>query len=389
MNEYYLCNARGKRSVVCDLAPFAQDERRGWQLVSFFGIRFWLKHVGRLAQVLHALLTPRLAMGELLSQPDLRQQLGEILQEELRHFMGQVTAELRALHATELSKFSAQLVDAVALLKQPPKRKFHSMPLARHTAKAVPEPAAATASTCLELEMAREIPVGRCESCLPSPSLLPFVTHELKSPLNGLAGYARTLAETDTARQKEFRLLSQAAQGALDSATNLTDLWNYARQEVGDLVRNPVSLEDLNRMTREQLERSMNSKGKPLLEGVALTMEVEGSLAMEGDLVALSCLQYHLLFNAVKFTPGGEVALAWRPAEGAVCLTVKDTGIGMANAEPMFEAFVVEDASAARKIKGIGLGLAVVREIARLHSAQIRVASAKSAGCTVQVRFPA
>lgn len=222
--------------------------------------------------------------------------------------------------------------------------------------------------------------------------MLKLVAHELKAPLNGLAGYSRTLAETDSKHQKEFKLLSNTAQFALDNVTNLTDLWTYANYEIGGLLSDPVNLEELNAVTSERIGRSVSRKGKPIVPtGVTINMTVEdGSDAVKGDFNALSLLEYHLVSNSAKFTEKGQVDVFWEKTEVGICLTVQDTGIGCSPdvVNQIFEPFVVEDASESRKREGIGLGLAVVREIARLHDAKLSVETTKGAGSRFQVTFP-
>ncbi|CAL1134704.1 unnamed protein product, partial [Cladocopium goreaui] len=341
----------------------------------------------------------------------LQEQLGcleetHMLMTQLR---GEIAAELRQMHRQELNNFSLQIKQVVqeahasALARRRPKNEACAearpkAPVASPTASSLPSPSceAAVGST---VSKERHVPSAGTEmmtkgmtSCCPSKSMLKLVAHELKAPLNGLAGYSRTLAETDSKHQKEFKLLSNTAQFALDNVTNLTDLWTYANYEIGGLLSDPVNLEELNAVTSERIGRSVSRKGKPLVPtGVAINMTVEdGSDAVKGDFNALSLLEYHLVSNSAKFTEKGQVDVCWEKTEVGICLTVQDTGIGCSPdvVNQIFEPFVVEDSSESRKREGIGLGLAVVREIARLHDAKLSVETTKGAGSRFRVMFP-
>ena len=356
--------------------------------------------------------------------------LRKVLQEEVHLLMtqlrGEIAAELREMHRRELNNFSLQIkhmmqeaqdpqVSAVSATSQTSRRPKRSGPRPPKLSEQPGQPEASISGTSVAaltmpsssllsnpLSTAarggsqQEAGASNVSSarCCPNKRMLKLVSHELKAPLNGLAGYTRTLAETDSKHQKEFKLLSNTAQFALEMVTNLTDLWTFANYEMGGLQSDPVNLEELNVMTEDRLGRAVNRKGKPLLAtGVAMKMAVkDASDAVRGDFNALSLLEYHLVSNSAKFTEKGQVDVRWEKTElGENCLTVQDTGIGCSSEllKHIFDPFVVEDSSESRKREGIGLGLAVVHEIARLHNAQLSVESTKGVGSTFRVTFPA
>eukprot|EP00435_Cladocopium_sp_Y103_P050332 s653_g15.t1 len=341
--------------------------------------------------------------------------LRKVLQEETHMLMtqlrGEIAAELRQMHRQELNNFSLQIkqvlqeAHASALARRRPKNEACAPAEARLPKASVASPTASSPSQSCQaaagssVSNERHVPSAGVEvmtrgmiTCCPNKSMLKLVAHELKAPLNGLAGYTRTLAETDSKHQKEFKLLSNTAQFALDNVTNLTDLWTYANYEIGGLLSDPVNLEELNVVTNERIGRSVSRKGKPIVPtGVAINMTVEDSSdAVKGDFNALSLLEYHLVSNSAKFTEKGQVDVSWEKTELGICLTVQDTGIGCSPdvVNQIFEPFVVEDSSESRKREGIGLGLAVVREICRLHDAKLSVESTKGAGSRFRVIFP-
>ncbi|CAE7328773.1 barA [Symbiodinium natans] len=332
------------------------------------------------------------------SLQDVRRALHKVLEEESHLLMtqlrGEIAAELRALHSRELANFGLQLRHMLSEVPThaPAEKPTHSeealganklsppdLELQAQSSKSPDlciatesdsQGTASTASTTVKEVVQRdestgEVPVTAKMSCVPDSCTVGLVNHELRSPLNGLAGYARTLAETDAKYQKEFRLFTNTAQFALENVTNLIDLWTYAGKQISDLVSVGVSIEDINDLTEERLSRSTTRKGKPLLKSaVALEMTVEDpSLAMTGDYTALTVMHFHLVANSIKFTERGKVSATWRRTEEGLCLSVRDTGIGIAtkSMDRIFEPFDVEDKSESRKHEGIGLGLAAAR----------------------------
>ena len=124
-----------------------------------------------------------------------------------------------------------------------------------------------------------------------------------------------------------------------------------------------------------------------------LTTEIEPAVPpLHGDALALRRVLDNLLSNALKFTPaGGRVQMRVRSAADKVILEVSDTGIGIA-AEKLariFDRFYQVDGSATRHYGGMGLGLALVKEIVEAHGGQIAVTSEVNVGTTFTITLPA
>jgi signal transduction histidine kinase len=128
-------------------------------------------------------------------------------------------------------------------------------------------------------------------------------------------------------------------------------------------------------------------------KGVKLTSSVDGAPAMvSGDPERLQQIANNLLSNAVKFTPaGGQVDVAMKLRKESVDLVVSDTGRGI---EPeflphVFERFRQEDATATREHGGLGLGLAIARELAALHNGEVQAFSdGAGRGATFVLKLP-
>ncbi|MDO4437384.1 MAG: ATP-binding protein [Coriobacteriaceae bacterium] len=227
------------------------------------------------------------------------------------------------------------------------------------------------------------------------------ITHELKTPLTAVSGYAELIANglvTDEADLRDFgrRIYDEA--GRLTALVNdiltLSNL-DEAEREHGEAVsatlgsREPV---DLPRML-ESIEQRLAS--------VAERAEVQLKLECEPAMVTgvprlLDTLAYNLASNAIRYNqPGGTVTFACGMEPGKAgeeprpFLRVSDTGIGIApeEQEKVFERFYRVDKSRSKARGGTGLGLAIVKHAALYHNAELELESELGAGTTVTVRF--
>lgn len=214
------------------------------------------------------------------------------------------------------------------------------------------------------------------------------VSHELKTPLAAIRGYAETLrdgalSEPATARRFTERILDQSRR--LEAL--LADLLTLSRLEGLEAAR-PREPVDLGELAREAVELVA---GRAAERGVTLTTEVQDTPRLAGDPRGLERLLVNLLDNAVKYNrPGGSAVLAIAARQTEVLIEVRDTGIGIpAEAIPrLFERFYRVDKGRAREEGGTGLGLAIVKHVAQAHGGQIEVESRAGQGSVFRVRLP-
>ncbi|WKZ45045.1 MAG: HAMP domain-containing sensor histidine kinase [Anaerolineales bacterium] len=233
--------------------------------------------------------------------------------------------------------------------------------------------------------------VARVESAQRSQrDFVADVSHELKTPLTSIQGFAQSLLD-GTAESPEAR--RQAAQVIYDEAGRMhrmaLDLLDLARLEAGtaDLNMSPVEAGALLRGVAEKFSLQVQKAN------VALQVDVpEGLPVLIGDGDRLSQVFTNLVDNALKFTSaGGRVTLSAREDGGAIQFEVADSGVGVeSEALPrLFDRFYQADPSRARNDRhGAGLGLAIAREIVQAHGGKIGVRSSVGHGTTFTIRLP-
>ena len=208
------------------------------------------------------------------------------------------------------------------------------------------------------------------------------VSHELKTPLTTVAGYAELLA-SGLAKPEDAQGFGQKI---LDEAGRLLvlidDIMRLSKLDEG-APDAQMQIVNLGEIAKEAAERM-----RPLAEkqGIALAVEGDDSL-VTGARALLEEMVRNLVDNAIKYNvEKGSVRVSVKNG----CLTVEDTGIGVdqQDQQKIFERFYRVDKSRSREAGGTGLGLSIVKHIAQLHNAQISLASELGKGTKISVRFP-
>jgi signal transduction histidine kinase/CheY-like chemotaxis protein len=238
--------------------------------------------------------------------------------------------------------------------------------------------------TAEELDAARRQAVSASEA---KSAFLAMMSHELRTPMNGVLGMAHALklGQLDARQTAQVETLIRAGDSLM---AILNDVLDLSKIEAGrlDLETAPFDL-------RELIERAVELWAEPAAsKGLALTFDADASAPawVLGDAMRLRQVLMNLLSNAVKFTERGEVRVVLRGADGQVQIDVRDTGIGLTDAQQagLFEAFAQAEASTARRFGGTGLGLAICRKLARNMGGDIEVESRLAEGSTFRLRLP-
>ncbi|HEY0431509.1 MAG TPA: PAS domain S-box protein [Pyrinomonadaceae bacterium] len=220
---------------------------------------------------------------------------------------------------------------------------------------------------------------------------LATLSHELRNPLNVILGYAEVLLRSEEARSSEFvtRAAEILKRNALAQSRLVRDLLDLSRLQVGKLSLNQevVSLTTI-------IDNAVETvRGEAAIKQIEIKVDsAEDVVFVNADPLRLEQVIWNLLNNAVKFTPaGGAVSIRVRAPEGRVVLTVEDNGPGI---EPeflphVFEMFRQADASSSRPHGGMGIGLALVRQLIELHGGTVSVTSKPDQGAKFTLELPA
>ncbi|HHH29900.1 MAG TPA: HAMP domain-containing histidine kinase [Polyangiaceae bacterium] len=216
------------------------------------------------------------------------------------------------------------------------------------------------------------------------------ITHELRTPLHGISALVELLDEEvyGPMNDKQREACDRIARSAEGLERMVDELLLLAKAEAGKLEYQP-SLIDV-----EEVTDNVVSSLRWMTELKALTLAVNvspGLPKLTTDRGKLLQILLNLVANAIKFTPeGGEVALTVHGTDDAVVFEVRDTGIGIPDeALPhIFDEFSQVDGSDERSHGGIGLGLALVKRLTALLSAEVEAASTYGQGSTFTLRVP-
>ncbi|MFP5414638.1 MAG: response regulator, partial [Gammaproteobacteria bacterium] len=238
-----------------------------------------------------------------------------------------------------------------------------------------------------ELQSARDAAV---ESARLKGEFAANVTHELRTPMNGVLGLLDLLDDGKlNARQAEYvELARKSAEGLLSLVDNILDFSKndsgIARQETGEIILRDL-IEDMVELVGTQ------ALGKGVDIGYFMAMEVPGTLSIDASKVKQVLI--NLLGNAVKFTELGEVFLTvtrLSDHEPRLRFAVSDTGIGIDSAvqRQIFEPFTQGDASTSKRYQGTGLGLTISRQLVEMMGGEIGLDSAPGCGSTFWFELP-
>jgi signal transduction histidine kinase/ActR/RegA family two-component response regulator len=218
---------------------------------------------------------------------------------------------------------------------------------------------------------------------------LALVSHELRSPLNTMLGFAAVLRSIGLDAQKAEHAVDVIERSGKAQAQLIDALLDTSRIISGKLRLEvgPVDLISVIEQAVQTIHPAADAKG----------ISIETNLPSEisqitGDPARLHQVVWNLLSNAVKFTPqGGRVEARLERVDPHICITVSDTGKGISPdfLPYVFDRFRQADASSTRRYGGLGLGLSLVKYLVELHGGTIEASSASEAqGATFKVTLP-
>lgn len=212
-------------------------------------------------------------------------------------------------------------------------------------------------------------------------------SHELQTPLTILQGELEVALRTPRTTEAYRQAIKSALQEIERMAGLVEGLLLLARADSGMLRL------DLKPIDAAQLLAEMYERMRILAQSQSVILDLE---ALEphrvlGDAERLRRLLLNLVDNAIKYTPaGGRVTLSLQQRKDTVCLSVRDTGIGLSESEQehIFQRFYRADSARDQKAQGSGLGLCIARSIAEAHGGTLQVTSRIGEGSTFRVCLP-
>lgn len=218
------------------------------------------------------------------------------------------------------------------------------------------------------------------------------ISHEIRTPINGIAGMTELLSQNPTAEEKNTYL--NAIKNAADNLkVIINDILDLASIESGKLKfeRIGFSLKDLLSSLIDTFSVQAKEKGVEL----KLEIDKEADTILVGDPVRLNQILINLISNAVKFTHNGHIRLVSRvekklKRKQVMRFEVIDSGIGIPKdkLDTIFESFSQADESVTRKYGGTGLGLTIVKQLVELQRGRITVESQEDVGSAFRVLIP-
>lgn len=213
------------------------------------------------------------------------------------------------------------------------------------------------------------------------------VSHELRTPLTVLRGYLEAFTD-DTPAEMWQSALPAMRQQSERMHLMIKDLLVLSQLETGEkaLRRVPTDVSKLLQSITDDAYRLQHYREHQ----IKLDIQLDKWLVCDSDEMrsALS----NLVFNAVKYTPAEtQITLRWQQHEGGACLTVEDTGDGIAehHLERLTERFYRVDKGRSADAGGTGLGLAIVKHVLQRHGARLQISSELGKGSSFKCHFPA
>lgn len=218
-------------------------------------------------------------------------------------------------------------------------------------------------------------------------TFLSTLSHEFRTPLNGILGWAELLTIDGPLTASQETKVQRITAGGWHLASMIDEILTFAKLDEG---RETIAA---TRFDAGEIAREAAALVEPaaMAKGLAFVLEVpDHPVELETDAGKLRQILINLCGNAVKYTSNGEIRLRVLPGAGRVVFEVRDTGLGVAaeHQAHIFERFFQVDAGSTRLAGGMGIGLAAAREYARLLGGDIEVESELGKGARFSTWLP-
>ena len=228
---------------------------------------------------------------------------------------------------------------------------------------------------------------------------LAVMSHEMRTPLNPILGFANILRNECTAEQNEY--ISIIYESAERLRNLISEILDYIRLGKGDIEPKLAEFDLLELCQISFLDARQQFQGKPIqltfVNGFGEHAPISQDFLVRSDSHMILRILDNLLINACKYTPSGSVHFhvgcdvrAEEPSQAQFFASVVDTGIGIGPEalQNIFDPFTQADSSYSRKSEGVGLGLSICKKLIDLLGGDISVESQPGKGSAFQVQIP-
>ena len=216
-------------------------------------------------------------------------------------------------------------------------------------------------------------------------SFVASMSHEFRTPLTSIRGYAELLLDEPSLPPPARADVLVIDRSARHLQLMVDEVLAAATGTAASVLWTPIDLDELVR------EAAASATPEAASRGITFRVQTSGDARLHGDRIAIVRTVDNLVSNAIKYSGSGrEVRLATAREEGWVVLAVSDDGIGMspADVENVFLRFHRSEAAKIAGIPGIGLGMALSREVAEQHGGRLECTSQLGVGTTFTLRLP-
>jgi PAS domain S-box-containing protein len=245
---------------------------------------------------------------------------------------------------------------------------------------------------CRDITQRKEDAVELLRAQKAKEQFLANISHEIRTPINGIAGIAGLLSKNQNPEEREM-YLNAIRHSSENLKVIINDILDLAAIDSGKLKFEKIAFNLKDLLPSLISTFTYQAREKNLTLHYAIDESLNKILL--GDPVRLNQVLINLISNAVKFTHTGTIHVACeleKLQKGIchVCITVKDTGVGIPaeKLNTIFESFSQADESVTRRYGGSGLGLTIARQLVELQNGRIEVQSREHIGSTFTVRIP-
>ncbi len=219
-------------------------------------------------------------------------------------------------------------------------------------------------------------------------SFINNISHEIRTPINGILGFAPFIIQPDITMEEKEEYLGILSSSSIRLMNTINDIMDISLIISGNMELHPQPIDISSLLTKVFEQYQEPSKKKNL--GFKMQFPDNAyNYILHTDGEMLQKVVSHLVDNSVKFTKEGSVTLGFELINNEIEIFVKDTGVGIEKdaQEHIYKSFIQEDNSLTRGHEGSGLGLSIAKGMMQLLGGEIRLESTKNVGTTVFLLF--